>query len=248
MNADTREYMCFNQKGDISSLNGYSLKSVDKLMYLRSDISTTENDINMWLAKAWTAINRLLIIWKSDLSDKMKCNFFQAVVVSILLYRCTTRMLTKCIEKKLDGNCIRKLWAIFNKSWKQHCTKHQLYGHLPPISKTIQIRWTRHVGHSCRSKDELISDILPRTPSYGCETVGWPTRTYLQQLCTGTGCSLEDLPEMRDDRDKWQERERERERERESGKSVLAEQHDADDIQLNFLSGTYFSMSIIWFC
>ena len=32
---------------------------------------------------------------------------------------------------------------------------------------------------------------------------------YLQQLCTDTGCSLEDLPDVMDDRDKWQERPKE---------------------------------------
>ncbi len=58
----------------------------------------------MRLAKAWTAIDRLSVIWKSDLTDKIKPSFFQAVVVSILLYRCTTWMLTKRTEKKLDGN------------------------------------------------------------------------------------------------------------------------------------------------
>ena len=76
----------------------------------------------------------------------------------ILLYGCTTWTLTKWLEKKLDGNYTRMLWAIFNKSWRQHPTKHQLYGHLPPITKTIQVRWTRHAGHCWRSKDELISD------------------------------------------------------------------------------------------
>ena len=35
-------------------------------------------------------ITRLSIIWKSDLTDKMKRSFFQAAVVSILLYGCTT--------------------------------------------------------------------------------------------------------------------------------------------------------------
>ena len=90
VNADKIEYMCFNQKGNISILNGGSLKPVDKWMYLGSSIASTENDINMELAKAWTVINRLSIICKSDLSDKIKCNFFQAVVVSILLYGGTT--------------------------------------------------------------------------------------------------------------------------------------------------------------
>ena len=69
MNAYKTEYMCFNQKGDMSTLNGASLKLVDKFTYPGSSISSTENDINMRLAKAWTAINRLSVIWKSDLSD-----------------------------------------------------------------------------------------------------------------------------------------------------------------------------------
>ena len=123
-------------------------------------LSSTEKDIDTRLTKAWTAINRLSIIWKSDLTDKMKRTFFQAAVVSILLYGCTTWTLTKRLEKKLDGNYTRMLRSVLNKSWRQHPTRHQLYGHLPPITKTIQVRRTRHAGHCWRSKDELISDVL----------------------------------------------------------------------------------------
>ena len=89
-------------------------------------------DIDTRLTKAWTAIDRLSIIWKSDLTDKMKHSFFQAAVVSMLQYGCTTWTLTKRL-KKLDGNYTRMLRAILNKSWWQHPTRHQLYGHLPPI-------------------------------------------------------------------------------------------------------------------
>ena len=64
------EYMCFNQKGDISTLNGVSLKLVYKFYYLGSCVSFTENDISKHLAKAWTAIDRLSIIWKSNLSNE----------------------------------------------------------------------------------------------------------------------------------------------------------------------------------
>ena len=74
----------------------------------------------------------------------MKRSFFLAVIVSILLYGCITWMLTKRLEKKLDGNYTKMLRAILNKSWRQHPSKQQLYGHLPPITKTIQIRRTRH--------------------------------------------------------------------------------------------------------
>ena len=100
-------------------------------------IKKTEKDIETRLTKAWTAINRLSIIWKFDLTDKMNHSFFQAAVTSILLYGCTTWTLTKRQEKKLDGNYTRMLRAIWNKSLQQHPTRHQLYGHLPPITKTI---------------------------------------------------------------------------------------------------------------
>ena len=82
----------------------------------------------------------------------------------ILLYGCTTWTLTKRLEKKLDGNYTRMLQAILNKSWQQHPTRHQLYSHLPPITKTIQVRRTRHAGHCWRSRDELISDVLYGPP------------------------------------------------------------------------------------
>ena len=98
------------------------------------------------------------------------------------------------------------LWAILNKSWRQSLTKQQLYGHLSPIMKTIQVRRTRHVGHYGRSGDELISNILLWTPSHGWAKARQPARTYIQQLCTNTGYSLEDLPEAMDDRDRWRER------------------------------------------
>ena len=131
-NAHKTEYMCFNQTGDISTLDGSSLKVVDKFTYQGSSVSSTEKDLDTRLTKAWTAIDKLPIIQKSDLTDKMKRNFFQAAVLSILLYGCTTWTLTKRLEKKLDGNYTRMLQAILNKSWRQHPTKHQLYGHLPP--------------------------------------------------------------------------------------------------------------------
>ena len=164
-------------------------------------VSSTKKDIDTQLTKALTAIDRLSIIWKSDLTDKMKRSFFQAAVVSILLYGWTTWTLTKRLEK-LGGNYTRMLRAILNKSWQQHPTRHQLYGHLPPITKTIQPRRIRHAGHCWRSKDELISDVLVWTPAYGQAKAGRPARTYIQQLCVDTGCSPEDLPESMNDREK----------------------------------------------
>ena len=141
-NANILECMCLKQKRDIFTLNGGSLKLVDKFTCIGSSVSSTENEINVRLAKPWTAIDRLSIIWKSNLSDKKKHDFYQAAVVFILLYGCISWTLTECIKKKLDENCTRMVRAILNKSSKQHIIKQQLYGQPTLISKTTQVRWT----------------------------------------------------------------------------------------------------------
>ena len=173
-------YVCTS---DISTLNSSSLKLVDKFTYLGSSVSSTKTDINIWLAKVWRVIDRLPVIWKSHLTNKIKCSFFRAAVMLILLYGCTTWTQTKWLEKK-----------------------QKLYGHLPPIIKTIKVRRTRHAGHCWKTRDKLIRDILQWTPSHGWAKAGRPARTYIQQLCTDTGCNSEDLPEAMDNRERWRER------------------------------------------
>ena len=116
VNAHKTEYMCFNQTGDISTLNGSSLKLVDKFTYRGSSVTSIETVIDTRLPKAWTAINRLLVIWKSGLTDKMKRSFFQAAVVSRLLYGCTTWTLIKRMGKKkawrqLNQECCEQYWT-----------------------------------------------------------------------------------------------------------------------------------------
>ena len=115
------------------------------------------------------------------------------------------------------------LRVILNKSWRQHPTRHQLYGHLPPITKTIQVRRTRHAGHCWRSKDELISDVLLWTPAYGRAKSGRPARTYIQQLYGIRDVALKTC------QGRWMIG---RSGERVSGISVLASRHDDDDIYI----------------
>ena len=160
---------------------------------------------------------QLSIICKSDLTNKMKRSYFQAAVVSILLYGCTTWKQTKWLEKKLDGN-YTVFRAILNKSWRQHPTRHKLYGHLPPIMKTIQVRRTRHAGHCWRSRDELISDVLLWTPTYARAKAGRLARTYSSYVRIRDGV-LKTCPR------RWTIG---RSGERGPGISVLAARHDDD--------------------
>ena len=69
----------FKQEGATSFLSGKYLKLVVQIIYLGSNISSTESGICLRLVTAWNTINRLLLLWKSDLSEKIKRDFFQAV-------------------------------------------------------------------------------------------------------------------------------------------------------------------------
>ena len=183
INAHKTEYMCFNHTGDISTLNGWALKLVDKLTYLGSSVSSTETDI--------------------DLTDEMERSFFQAAVVSIQLYGCTTWTLTRRMEKKLDVNYTKMLRVILNKSWRHHPTTVR-----PPTTrqKTIKIRRTRDAGHCWGSRDELVSDVLLWTLQQGRAKAGRPALTYIQRCCADTECSPEDHPKAMDDKEVWRER------------------------------------------
>ena len=115
VNAHKTEYMCINQRGDITTVNSNPLKLMDMFTYLGSSLLSTKKDINTRLAKAWTAMNRLSVIWKSDLTDKIKRSFFPS--------SCCVDTLTNRMEKKFHGNYTRMLPTILNKSWRQHSTK-----------------------------------------------------------------------------------------------------------------------------
>ena len=93
----------------IKSLNGNEINKVNDFKYLGSYISSTEKDLDIRLAKSWSALNAMNKIWKSNLKDKLKRNFFRATVESVLVYGSTTWTMTKAMEKRLDGNYTRML-------------------------------------------------------------------------------------------------------------------------------------------
>ena len=110
------------------------------------------------------------------------------------------------MESNLCWECTKGETHLPWLRWAYMTSILKLYGHLPPIMKTIQVRRTRHAGHCWRNRDGLISDVLLWTPTYGRAKAGWPARTYIQQLCEDTWCSPEDLPREMNDREKWRER------------------------------------------
>ena len=126
------------------------------------------------------------------ISSKSK---LKGAVVSILLYGCTTSGETAGEEarRQLHKNVAINIEQVLAATPYKAPTIRPL----PPITKTILVRRTRHAGHCWRSRDELISDVLLWTPTYGREKAGQPARTYIQKLCEDTGCGPEDLLEAR---------------------------------------------------
>ena len=173
------DYICFKWEGAISTLSSGPLKLVDKNTYLGGSVSSTENNVNICLVKVWTVIDKLSILWNSDQSDEIKLDFFQAVTMSILLCRCTSWMLSKHREKarwELHKNVISY--------FEQIPTKQQLYNFLSPISKTIQVRQTRHLGHCWRSKEgthEWHSSMDPYT--WTCQCLPTSKNLSISALC-----------------------------------------------------------------
>ena len=135
----------------------------------------------------------------------MKRSFFQAAVVSILLYGCTTWTLTKRLEKKLDGNYTRMLRAIW---MSPGGNTHKAPTIRPPASHHENYPiWTNQTCRILLEKQGRDHKWwTPMDPVYGRAKAGRPAWTYIQQLCEDTGCSSEDLPKSMNDREKWRER------------------------------------------
>ena len=120
-----------------------------------SHFSSTNSSPSTLLRKSWLQTANAtfwLTLWSLSYQIFSEVRPSAAIVL-ILLYGWTSWTQTKRLEKKLDGNYTRMLRAILNKSWRQHPTKQQLYGHLPPITKIIKVRRTRHARQCTRSRE-----------------------------------------------------------------------------------------------
>ena len=181
-----------NQRSDISTLNGRSLKVVDMFTNLGSCVSSNENE-----AMAWTAIDRLSVI-----SDEIKGSF-------------SGQCSCQCYSMDAPHGRWLSVWRVILTVIAQECCELNGKSHGGNIQQrrscmvTIQIRRVWHAGHCRRRKNKVISNVLRWASSYRQARVGRPARTYLQLLCTNTGCRMEDLSRAMGDRDERWEKVRE---------------------------------------
>ena len=196
----------FNQEQpvEIKAKDGETLKVVDNFKYLGAWTKSSESDISVRKALAWTACHKLRRVWSSKLRRQIKERLFLATVESVLLYGAETWTLTKTMEKQLNGCYTRMLRMAFGVSYKDHLTNLQLYGDLPQLSTKIRQRRMRLAGHCWRHPEEIANTLVLWEPQEGTRNRGLQRTTYVDNLLQDTGMenSLE-LKSLMENRLEW---------------------------------------------
>ena len=198
-NASKTEFTSSASDPTIKTTEGIPLKHVPDFKYLGSHIMTSAKDFRIRKALAWNACNKLDKLWKSNLPNTIKINFFRSTVEWILLYGSETWTLNSQLHKRLDGCYTNLLRRVQNISWKTHPTLETIYGKIPKLSLQLSQRRTRFAGHCFRAKDELNSDLILWKASNSRKL------TYPDIISRDTSIPVKDLPTAMMDKDVWRQ-------------------------------------------
>ena len=209
LNAKKTEAMLFNHEvpTPIKSRSGDTIKQVDNYKYLGGWMASTDKDISIRKALAWSAMHKLKKIWTSNLKQKLKERLFLATIESVLLYGSETWTITKTTQKRLDGCYTRMLRMAYNVSWKEKLSNEKLYAGLPPVSAKVAARRMKIAGHCLRHPDEVASKLVLWEPTMGRMNRGRRAVTFIDTLKNDTG--LDSVNEIRTammDREGWKQR------------------------------------------
>ena len=205
MNTRKTKVMAENvENPEIRTLDGTVLEVVKDFNYLGAWIASTQNDIRIRRAHAWSALHSMNRVWKSGMNDNLKRRLFVTTVESVLLYGCEAWTLTAKDEKALDGVYTRMLRAALNVSWVDHVRSPELYGYLPRLSDTIRQRRMRLAGHCVRHPELTASEMILWEPTHGKKSRGRPQATYIDTLKRDTGLtSTTEIKTLMMDKDEW---------------------------------------------
>ena len=205
-NAKKTELQAFNQSGplNVTSISGETIKEVDNFKYLGAWTASSEADIKVRKAMAWSACNKLDKIWSSKLPRRIKTRLFMATVESVLLYGSETWTLTKTMSKRIDGCYTRLLRKALNVSWRDHQTNEQLYGELPKVTSKIQKRRMRLAGHCIRHSEEIAHQLVLWEPTEGKRSRGRRKINYINNLLNNADTdNTSELQMVMAEREEW---------------------------------------------
>ena len=198
-NAGKTEYTSSSSDPRMKTLSGNTIKHVPDFKYLGAHIMDSEKEFQIRKALAWTACNKMDKIWKSNLQNSLKINFFRATIEPILLYGAETWTMNSKMHKRLDGCYTNMLRKIKNMSWKNHHTLAEIYGNIPKLSSSVAVKRARFAGHCFRAKEEVISDLIFWKKSESRKL------TFPEVVARDTGINKDELPTVMKDRDCWRE-------------------------------------------
>ena len=75
MNTTKTKFIAVNTEGTITAQNGCDLEQVNDFNYLGSKIISSENDIQVRIGGAWSVLNELTPIWRSNFDVSIKIEF-----------------------------------------------------------------------------------------------------------------------------------------------------------------------------
>ena len=205
MNTKKTKVMAENVENPVvNTLDGTKLDVVTDFNYLGAWIASTQKDIKIRRARAWSALHSMNKVWKSAMDDNLKRRLFVTTVESVLLYGCEAWSLTVKDEKALDGVYTRMLRAALNVSWKNHTRNSELYGKLPRLSDTVRQRRMRLAGHCVRHPELTASQLILWEPTHGRKSRGRPQATFIDTLKRDTGLDgVAEIQTLMEDREQW---------------------------------------------
>ena len=209
INAKKTELMTFNYEDEITiiTMKGDKVVNVLDFKYLGGWMASSEKDFEIRKAMAWSACNKLKLIWSSSLSRNLKIRLFRATVESVLLYNSETWTINKSMQRKIDGCYTRMLRMALGISWQAKVSNVDLYQKLQPVSQTIRERRLRLSGHLIRHDDELAHNLVLWEPTRGRRNRGRQPVRYTDVLKQDTGLeSMDELKTAMLDRNDWKKR------------------------------------------
>ena len=79
--------------------------------------------MNIRIGQAWSALNKVMRVWRSNLKNHLKVGFFRATVESVLLYGAECWTMSGKMRNRLDGTYTRMLRAVLGGSWNRRSIK-----------------------------------------------------------------------------------------------------------------------------
>ena len=193
LNAKKTKVMALNLPDPtVKTMDGTKLEAVNDFKYLGAWMASTDRDIQVRKALAWSALHSMRKLWKSNLKAKIKRRLFVATVESVLLYGSETWTITTTQERSLNGCYTRMLRKAQNVSWQRHMNNEDLYLELECVSAKIRKRRLRLAGHCVRHPELGANQLVLWEPTQGTTARGRPSQTYIEMLKCDTDCKTTD--------------------------------------------------------